>query len=621
MLALTMLRRTLALSLPALLGCSSAEPAQPSSDAGASQPASTPSADHEVELAPKPEPTPTPEPAKTVEPTAEPSATLEPLVGPRLVALREGSLALHDGWLLLDGEPVEIDAEGRLVRDPAFARGLEPLLRDSSDATTLAFVGDPRGSAFVTTALDHDRAATEYQVQAHEGDAWKPITPSKALTVEFYPAYLRRGEAILGLRAYAPNPSSEIANDEDSGSNPALLAALAKAKPGFVQLAGPSQPLPSLPEGVDLANAATSSDGTLYAITRRPPPRSVDDEDDPEWAPQLLVWKPDASQPIALGLPEAEGEKFTLSSAGDRVLIGGSTAADKPYLLVARGETIEQVSEGFAGKLTNSGWVRSATRSPTGELWMSVGEWPEADRDLPQSLWHRSPDSTEWTRVALALPSAEQVEAGKPRWVFFHYERRWYELARLAVPDEVSGQPAEAAATQVAWIGGALWIVADLGDALEGSEAIGSADVRRSGLYTTRVGPSPLVTLPSFDAQIVEQLANQPASKDKPGKGKCYRFSIVLAAAPREGDGLSPEQLAALEAGAMLDDEDDYASLELLYVGELAGQRELVISAAAGTPKLAEALHDLVATTLGTKPTLDCRPRAMVRAIRELGGA
>ncbi len=549
----------------------------------------------------------------------------------RIVALREGPIELRGAGVAIDGEPLIIDAEGRLHRDPRLSHGLEPILVDSMVGSTLAFVGDPNGIAFVTTRLDFNRAATEYKVYAREGASWTRMKLDRGPVLEYYPSLFARGDAIFGLRAYAANPKAEGVDDEENDAFDAkFAAALGKAKPGFVQLAGPSAELPKLAKTTAISQAATTRDGTLYAITQAKPQRSPDDPEDETWTPSVLVWAPGTTTAKSLALPdyakpEDDEPHFSLSIAGNHVLIGGMTNDERPYLVVAEGERIELVSEGLPVAASAWSFIRSATRSPTGQIWAVVGdpehEYTEWDQRDP--LWTRDPTTKIWTRVELPKVTDPRFGSTEPRWIYSNYDQSWQSAQFEALADQ------EPVAAQISWIAGAPWIVATLGDALgEDAGILMMPQLWRHALFTTRAGQDPARILPSFDQMMFEQRAGLAPADAKPGAASCKHLWFVfdlpvpsasdLGALDESAFGLTVAQLDALGEFEGIPDDEGHGSsrFEQIYVGERDGKRELVMLAEADEPDRVGKLLAAITRLTGMTPKVDCRARSLVHMIR-----
>lgn len=642
-------RRSL-VALFALLGCST-EPtdqqAPATERASASEPANAEAGAEAAGEAAKPEAakpeTAKPEPATPEPATPTPTPVVElPPGSPRAVAVREGPIELRGGQIVIDGEPLLVDAQGRVSRDIALGQGLEPMQFDSSVGSTRAFVGDPKGLAFVTTSLDFNRAASEYKVYERKDGRWKRLDLERGLLVEYYPALFERGGAVFGLRAYAGNPKDEDAVYDGGDENPEHTAKLdkayAKAKRGFAQLAGPSVEAPVLPADVWVADSvAATRDGTLYAVTIPKPRVSFDEPEDESWTPGVLVWAPTSSAAKRLALPDyvvpSEGEdpKFSLAVAGDHALIGGLSEGMQPYLVVAQGETFERVSEGLAPNQREANAVVSATRAPSGAIWAVLGDFnPWAEFEPEHRLWTRDPATKTWSRVELPKLTDPRFVAPRTRWLYSSMEERWVSVELLANSE---GPPV---AEQVAWIAGGLWIVADLGDVRDrdGEGLMMMSELERKALYTSLTGSErdPLVELPSFDQLVFDHGVSQVQPNAKPGSKDCehawFVFDLPVPSGPELATldetafGLSRAQLDALGEieGIELTDSYGASSPEQLYVGEREGKRELVLLVSVREASHAAKLEAAVEAATGLRPKLECRPRSLVHMIIDFLG-
>ena len=565
-----------------------------------------------------------PEPPSAATPTNEsaaprtdqvaPTVVLEPESNdePRLVALREGPLSLavwnDRPYLLANGEPIPIDAD-RPHPEPNMHAGLRPRTGMYSFLNqTLAFGGELDGAAWVTTVQEHDRAAAEYDVYVREQGRWRRHAIEHGPIVEFYPDYVAREGAVLGLRAHASNPELDVFGFDDDGPKASafrrkLDKALDDAAQGFVHLSGPSPAaLPKLPPKLIGFAAATATDGTLYALAR---PRRTSKEreqgvgEDDE--PTLLCWPPGKVDATQLELPGDPGMQLSLSVAGEHALIGGGG----PYLASAHAGTIELVS---LDGLPREDMIASAARTPTGELWIVLGDWNFASggEGISESLWRRRPPSIaadsslpSWERVALPTPSGE-LSTPDERWVFDVLDAGWDERTRKPITPEP-------AALTVAAAQGQVWIVADVGDVWTDDVTMMA---RHTAVYTTAPGTAPAVTIEPHDRSLVRQYAALEPER-KPGSEHCSYVTLVLG---EPGEAAAFEQ--KIEA---LEFESDNVFMLELYVGELDGKRELVLGLRAWSPdKVATELTTLAKALGLAKPIIDCRPRMLVEMIADL---
>ncbi len=533
-----------------------------------------------------------------------------------LAAVREGPLDLavwaDQPFVLLNGEPVPIDAQGRPQPQPGALAGLRPRRgMFAFSFHTVAFGGSLEDEAWITNVQEHERAASEYDSYVREQGRWKRIASEKGPLVEFYSAIVAREGGVLGLRAWAPNPLQDVFEGEDDGPearafHKKLLAAMDAAPQGFVWLGSAnSAALPKLPsEPLEPFTATTTSDGTLYVLARPTRTGEARYEFDPERddRPVLLVWPPGQVDPQTVTLPNYAGRTATLVSSGDVALVG-SEGADKPYLAMGRGTSWEQVPVELGENQPRDTTISSIARSPVGQLWVVFGTWNMAGSGPSDTLWTKPVDG-EWTRVALAPPQGDEVPATE-RWVWGH-EEGWAKLSRTK-PSPTN----EASASEVVWARGAVWVVADVGDLWAMDDGLMS-EIRRTALYTTMPISQPVVLEPS-DHTLLRQIAGADQGKAKPGSDACRDFTLVL------GDealakSISAEQREAIGRAAS----SDGASLLELYVGEVEGRRELVLAARAYDEKPAKALIGAVTKAAGLeKPVVDCKPRMLVEMVED----
>lgn len=620
-----MLRRTsiAPLALVASLACSS-EPTPAKPDAAPASQTSTKAADVETTTPPTPTPTPTPTPPPTLPstPTTAPAPTPSGDGSLRLAALREGHLDLLGGHLLMDGEPLVI-VGGRVERGPGFARGLEPMLADELPGRTLAFAGDPTTRAAVTTELDFMRGAAQYRVYVREGERWAARELAQGDLVEFYPSLVTRGEALLGLQVFGAGSLDTGSEEDDDARAAAASKALAKGNQGFVQLAGSSAPLPRVPKGTQIGWATSSSDGTLYALTLGKPPA-------------LLVWAPGAIDPASLVLPELgkieDASSVSLTSAGDHVLVG-ARSRDMPYLAVVRGETIELASQGLAMPASGVNGVLSATRAPSGELWLALGSDDDDEGYIAspaQPLWRRDSGTHTWLPVALPKVSHPHFEGEQERWFYSPRQNLW-SLSELAPSEESGGAPR---AYGVAWIAGAAWIVAEVGE-VAGPVAM----LPRRVAFTSAAGNDPPLVLPAFDRTQLEQLVERDAAAlatATPGEGMCETVGFVVeVAVPRTPnlDALALDELglarARLDAIAAIPDIEDEpkgnSRVVQTFVGVPVGKaddeaaRELIVLVDIGQTKHVEPMREAIAAASEASVRAECTPRDLVRMIADYG--
>lgn len=571
----------LPLLLPlALLACSGT-PTDPSASStgtaseAATSPASTSTSTSPVAAEPMPVPEPTPTPS--VEPPAAPPAPSNPNTTFQLAALREGPVQLvvshGDALLLASGQPIPIDAQGQLRPDPALAKGLTPRLATYGYMfETIAFGGSLAGEAWVTTRQEHDRAATEYDVHVLRGGRWQRQALEKGPLVEYYGAYVEIGDALLGLRGYATNPLLDVFESEEESDEAAAFArssaaALAKAKPGFVHLAGPAPlAMPRVPAKHDVIAAVTSDAGTLYALAR--PTGGEPGET------QLLVWLPGKADAEPLALP-GFGSDPTLAASGALVLIG-----DSEQIGIVRGSALETIDRSDLPDEV----VGSLAASPAGDLWVVLGDHPFLGEGDSEQMWFRPAATPSWTKVELPSPQGPLATPG-PRMAWDPEDEGWSERER----DPITSPPM---VSSVVFAHGAVWAVADLGQVWDSSLRI----VRRNGVYTTLPGPREVVELEPVDHTQVRQYAALGEGQ-KPGSEHCPYVELVL------GEGADEVAITTKlgEAGLVGNG---------VFVGEVDGKRERVLSLAPSDRETLATLPKLLAGMTGV--TIDCRPHRYV---------
>lgn len=542
----------------------------------------------------------TPQPLPLIEPPRQPIGPSNARKDFQLIATREGPLDITvwqgQPLLLADGQPISIDGEGRPQADPALGEGLVPRLATYANMfETIAYGGSLAGEAWLTTRQDYERSAADYDVYVRREGRWKRQSIAKGPLVTFHQAYVEREGALLGLLGYASNPARDtFEGDDDSDEarrfRAKLVAAIARAPQGFVHLSGPApMAMPVLPNGLLPYTAGQTRDGTLYALAMPPDPR--DDEARLEQPPPestLLVWPPDQASATAVALPGVSSGK--LFASGDIVVVSGGED-----LVLARGTTLEHVS--IAGLPDDV--IRSAASSPGGDLWLVFGDFAHGGEGEPGNFWFRATSLTSnptWQKLSLPTPSGTLAAASK-RWVWAPENLDgWIEREREAL------EPAPAAEA-VVYARGAAWVVADLGEVWADDMFF----VRRVGVFTNRSGAVTPLELEPHDLARVRQLAALGKSL-RPGSEKCTHVSVVV------GKPADAEAVKAKLAAAEPDTAGIYPGE--LFVGELAGKRELILTidvedagaVEAGLPKLLEQLGLPDAKA-------DCRLRTLVEMI------
>jgi hypothetical protein len=587
------------------------------------------------------------------------------------VGFREGHIALayasasaSDGasraYALIDGEPIALVAGQAPVREPSHARGLLPdKAYFAGTHELLAFGGQLPGSgdstapglgAWLVYAEHSDHAASAYFSYAWTDEGWQPRAAvrerggarSAGLRVETHTAALVVSEgALLGLRR--PTLRSDLweFGDDDPSLGAALAragGALAKAPRGFEVLAGPPPTaLPSLATGWDARDAISIPDGTLVALAFRHR-SSLDGDDGPA---RIATWAPGArtAQLVELpGLPEASALELDLhlghwdsssgqDQSGALVLVGGLRdlpgPIDEPYLAAREHDgTWVEIPLALPGVHER---VSAATATPSGELWIVTGARNYASEAPCPCLWRRPAGSEIWEPVTLGPftgSSGAEFRDDQPRWAHVLPEQRWIEIPAANTP------PLYPAARELAWADGAIWVTAELGRAYPSAEPV--LGDPRMVLYASVALPAGVAAteLPAtdqlYDQRVAQRVAQTPAIK--PGSDTCQTFNVVLVDDPdgagRELANDLLEQLPALAAAATVEAEDRWASASMIYVGReldpITRPSQLVMEASAWSPRSADALADALVGILGRRPALDCRPRAMIRAIESL---
>lgn len=608
-----MIRHPLLLPLAALALACSGTPADPaaSSTSAAAEPSAT-STSTSTTGAPLVEPPPTPE----VEPTPTPTPSVEPRAAPlgpsnastafRLIALREGPLTMavwqDQPTLLAGGVPIAIDAEGKPQPQAKLAEGLEPV--ESMFVPmfdTLAFAGSLDGEAWVTTRQEYDRAAAEYDVYAWTKGRWKRQKLEQGPVVEFYPAYVERDGALLGLRAYASNPLRDTFEFDDDTPKAErfrkeLAAALASAPQGFVHLSGPAPTaLPELPRTLELRHAATTRDGTLYALAQPPvTPEQPDEETGYVFQPPresvLLVWPP--GQRVATEVSLRGTTSTSMHASGDAVLVGDES------LLVVQGTKVESIE--LRGVPDHG--IHSAARSPAGDLWLVVGDYARGAGEPEDNVWFRpAPTSAaatpSWSRLSLPRPSGP-IAAVRERWVWDPEndigwsKRERAELATIPVAESVF------------FARDTAWVVADLGSVWGPDHFMNNP--RFVGVFANRPSEVAPVELEALDITQVRQ-QGVLAKRLEPGSEKCHFVAVSLG---------SPEQAEAMRAKVDSFELSEGVGMGDLYVGELSGKREVVLGLMALEQEALEQALTKVREHFGVpEASADCRTRVLVEML------
>jgi hypothetical protein len=534
------------------------------------------------------------------------------------VAFREGRIELASWagrpFAVIDGEPIPL-AAGRVVeRDPSLAVGLMPdKIAFASSHELVAF-----GGTYVVYAEHFERSSSRYfdYVRAH--DRWSPIEQSNRggdpRVETHYGAFVETGGALLGLRRHVIQSELWDYGDEDDPSMTARLRKvgreLSQAPRGFVVLAGSPKRVPALPKGWDASDAVATASGELVALGFRHR-TSFDGEHGPA---RVLSWAAGASEAVVSELPglrDPSIHELGIWATGDAVLVGGlrelPNADDQPYLAVrGRDGSFAEVELPAVDER-----VASATITPNGELWIVTGGWNYARERPCECLWRKPVDGA-WEEVELGLVSLFRDD--EQRWAHVLTEQSWFEVPPGSPPRLYP------AARAVMWAGEAIWVTAELGPSYPTASERVLADPRTVLFSSMPVEPRELIATDQlFDERIDRRVA---ASNFTPGANDCRTFHMVVADDPDGAGQEFVEQLLArveqLRKHATIDNEDGWASANLVYVGELDGRAQLIIEANGWNSKSARALVDGFAQILGRPLALDCRPRKLLRLVERL---
>lgn len=573
-------------------------------------------------------------PQAQVEAPAPAQAQAQALLSP--VAFREGPIGLASAggqaFAFLDGEPIPLSPGQAVARDPTLGPGLLPKgALHGGSRELVAFAGTLRGeapTAHLVVAEHFERASSDYTVYTRQPDRWVGLDVPKRggdLTIKPYYSSLIETEgallgtegALLGLRRYTVYSEYWDYGDPDDPDIEEQLRKLddelAKLPRGFAVLAGSPPTIPALPPGMDasLAIAIGAGEGReLIALGYRHRLR-FDDEPGPA---RLLTWAAGASEARVSELPglaDPSVHDLRLWAAGDTALVGGLRdileADDRPYL--ARREPDGRWAEIPLELPGVDERVASASQTPSGELWVVTGAWNHASAEPCRCLW-RKPKDGPWALVELEPVSL--FRDAEPRWVHLLGEQSWVEVPGGTPPRLYP------AARELVWAEGALWLTAELGQTYPTSSAQLLGDLR-SLLYSS-VAVASAAELIATD-QLYDERFDRRATNAQlvPGSDDCQNFYMLIAEDPegagREAHDQLLAELPALAKIATIDNADSWASATMAYVGTLDGRPQLVIEASSWNPKSALALVDGFARVLGRRPTLDCRPRKLVRVI------
>lgn len=542
--------------------------------------------------------------APTASAPAEPPFVGAPPPTFSLALLRDGPLHLRSvgdrALLLVDGEVVQLGPDGPLRDAPPLApngrpRGPDGPTRDARPLATspgpngparssrplltpangqpLAYAETPTGDAWLVTGRTNPRAGGLRDVAVHRRHAgrWTAVpTGGEPGLLHYYAPLLARGDTVLGLHA--------VAAGGDLDDDTAAAAALARASRGFVRLSGPAGDIvPTLPDAWTLHDVAVATTDTIYALA---------DRDD---TTAVLAWSPDRSEPATIAVPPDLPPRARLSVTGSCLLLAGSRD-----LFVGRGGALER-GDGWR-RLTvdlseSTGTIAGpALCTDTGELWLTVEHAERREHGPQRRLLHRSAAGA-WHPITLPPPDERLIP--ERSWIFD--EDGWVE----ARPQPGHAEPPSIAA--LAWDGQRLWVLADFGLLVD----VGSDNWlpgAREALYVGDALAHPPTVLPGLWERAFEQ-----ARRDRRAPGDCTPFTIALGTAT-----LSDPQRAALRALATTSDD---GGVDLLYIGELDGRRELVVQASADDRASAARLTREVGAAVGARLKADCRARRLIEAV------
>lgn len=516
----------------------------------------------------------TPEPPPPAAPADPPP--LPPDVPPpafSLALLRDGPLHLRSvgerALLLIDGEVVPLGPDGP-ARDgrPSVATSDRPL----------AYAETPSGEAWLVTGWTNPRAGGLRDVAVHHllAGRWTTLPPGgQPGLLQYYSPLLVRGETVLGQHAAAIDGDLE----DDTAAEAAAKAAFARAPRGFVRLSGPADDIvPVIPEGWTVGEAAVAADGTIYGLAHRGDTATT----------AVLAWSRDHSEPATIAVPPDLPPRARLTVTGRCLLLAGSPR----YLLVGRGGALErgdawQRVTVDLSESTNFGVDPGpALCTDAGELWLTLTE--EVDYGPQRRLLHRSAAGA-WRPITLPPPDERLVpEHG---WIFD--SKGWVE----GWPQPGYDTPAYVHA--LAWDGQRLWVLADFGRLVSDGDWLPGD---RMALYVGDALTRPPTVLPAIWERTLEH-----ALGDRRAPGDCATFTIALGTTTPDDP-----QRAALRALATTSDD---GGVDLLYLGELDGRRELVVQASAYDRASATRLARKVGAAVGARVKADCRARRLIEAV------
>ena len=435
-----------------------------------------------------------PEPSKVVPEQAAPvvAAAAAPAPAPASASTTPSGLVLHpiahrDGPLRLlrlgDGEVVvvaapafaRVGADGALVRDPTWSRGLAGVDTDAADLRSLTFAGAaPR---WLVSEARPNRTYDAHGVFRWQDGRWQSQANSLGDISWYYDGATAWRGGALALRAYALNTSVTV---YESGTGNEMLEleersharALARHPTRFVALDTDARP-PRLPARFVARSFVAAPTGEVYTY-------GMHDRRD-----SVARWPAGGSAVIDVlpGIPEAAVTDIQLAlgaTPGTLYAFGEVTTLDPdderkrthgPYLArFADGQwTLSTAAIGRP--------VCSLSEAPDGALWAVHSD---ACGIYDGSLWRRAGDGA-WTAVALA--DVRFADDARDRLVSTD-NGDW---RRLIGDAEAAARAWPVSVDQVVTRGEELWIVARL-------EGPGDDDTVRDGRYAVlRSSPAPRV--------------------------------------------------------------------------------------------------------------------------------
>ena len=538
------------------------------------------------------------------------------------VALREGSIDLvvtgGRAYAVLEGEPVPLSPGQAPARVGRLGHGIAPIVALGGGGFTtsgLELRADLDAGVLVLRE-DFDRAGIVHHVYALGSTGWQRSSDARGgPLVEFFAAVVELDGALLGLRGYELADGVRDTMTEDSPAAEQLWAevqrARAEAPTGFVAIhRRPSVP-PSMPEGWELAHVSATRDGRLVALGSRPA------DEGPFTRARVLTWAPNARLPTVAELPGLATEVLVpdldLTVSGAAALIHGAVQVgddgSELYLAIDTGSGWDRIAVDLPGSEGLELEIRAVTLGPGGEPWIAVADW--GGTGFP-SLWRRA--SAGWE--SLALPDLGPTLAAADahdRFVFDPTDGTWLD-APAAGPGRADADGRGVEVEALATVDDVVWVAARVGRSYPTADEL-YLEESRTGLFATAPVDGDPVWLTGYDRLQLERLdARAQAPGVEPGGPRCLTVSVVLLADPDATPDLR-DKLLGFELDAL--------SVSAGYVRErLIGapldqpdRIELVARARVASPAVAAALRAHVREQTGIEPTLDCRPRALIRRV------